>query len=100
MKRELCYTIPKGAGDMNIIIAKNIRTEKTIRKSRFICSLQRAESEEEAKSFIKDIKKSIGMRRIIAVLTLLMNSSSDPMMTGNRPARPVYLCWKSYVNSR
>ena len=57
MKRELCYTIPKGAGDMNIIIAKNIRTEKTIRKSRFICSLQRAESEEEAKSFIKDIKK-------------------------------------------
>lgn len=57
MKRELCYTIPKGAGDMDIIIAKNIRTEKTIRKSRFICSLQRVESEEEAKSFIKDIKK-------------------------------------------
>ena len=53
MKRELCYTIPKGAGDMNIIIAKNIRTEKTIRKSRFICSLQRAESEEEAKSLLK-----------------------------------------------
>ena len=42
---------------MDIIIAKNIRTEQIIRKSRFVCSLKRVDSGDEAKSFIKDIKK-------------------------------------------
>ena len=42
---------------MYITIAKNIRTEEIVQKSRFICSLQKVESEEDAKVFITAVKK-------------------------------------------
>ena len=38
-------------------IAENSEYEIVIRGSRFICSLQRVENEEEAKAFIQTIKK-------------------------------------------
>ena len=42
---------------MNLTIAKDIRTEQVISKSRFICSLKKVKTEEEAQEFIKAIKK-------------------------------------------
>ena len=42
---------------MNLTIAKNIRTEQVISKSRFICSLKKVKTEEEAQEFIKAVKK-------------------------------------------
>lgn len=38
-------------------IKENGQSEIEIKKSRFICSLKRIESEEEAKNFIQEIKK-------------------------------------------
>ncbi len=42
--------------------------EIVIEKSRFICHLSRAASEEEAQEFIQKIKNSTGMRLITAQL--------------------------------
>ncbi len=42
---------------MNLTIAKDIRTEQVISKSRFICSLKKVKNEEEAQEFIKAVKK-------------------------------------------
>ena len=42
---------------MNLTIAKDIRTELVISKSRFICSLKKVKTEEEAQEFIKAVKK-------------------------------------------
>lgn len=42
---------------MNLTIAKDIRTELVISKSRFICSLKKVKTEEEAQEFIKSVKK-------------------------------------------
>ena len=42
---------------MNLTISKDIRTEQVISKSRFICSLKKVQTEEEAQEFIKVIKK-------------------------------------------
>ena len=42
---------------MNLTIAKDIRTEQIISKSRFICSLKKVKTEEEAQEFIKAVKK-------------------------------------------
>ncbi|MBQ9698919.1 MAG: YigZ family protein [Acidaminococcaceae bacterium] len=42
---------------MNLTIAKDIRTEQVISKSRFICSLKKVKTEEEAQDFIKAVKK-------------------------------------------
>ncbi len=42
---------------MNLTIAKDIRTEQVISKSRFICSLKKVKTEEEAQEFIKAVKK-------------------------------------------
>ena len=42
---------------MNLTIAKEIRTEQVISKSRFICSLKKVKTEEEAQEFIKAVKK-------------------------------------------
>ena len=42
---------------MNLTIAKDIRTEQVISKSRFICSLKKVKTEEEAQEFIKTVKK-------------------------------------------
>ncbi len=38
-------------------IARNVRVEQVIEKSRFICTLRKVSSEEEAQAFIKEIKK-------------------------------------------
>ena len=38
-------------------IKENGQSEIEIKKSRFICSLRRIESEDQAKSFIQEIKK-------------------------------------------
>lgn len=43
-------------------------SEIEIKKSRFICSVKRVTSEEEAKAFIAAIKKNIGKPIIIVVL--------------------------------
>ena len=45
------------ATGMNLTIAKDIRTEQVISKSRFICSLKKVKTEEEAQEFIKTVKK-------------------------------------------
>ena len=45
------------ATGMNLTIAKDIRTEQVISKSRFICSLKKVKTEEEAQEFIKAVKK-------------------------------------------
>lgn len=42
---------------MKYTIAKDIRTEKVIQKSRFICSLKKVKTEPEALAFIKAVKK-------------------------------------------
>ncbi len=42
---------------MNLTIAKDVRTELVISKSRFICSLKKVKTEEEAQEFIKAVKK-------------------------------------------
>ena len=42
---------------MNLTIAKDMRTEQVISKSRFICSLKKVKTEEEAQEFIKAVKK-------------------------------------------
>lgn len=42
---------------MNLTIAKDIRTEQVISKSRFICSLKKVKTEEDAQEFIKTVKK-------------------------------------------
>lgn len=42
---------------MNLTIAKDIQTEQVISKSRFICSLKKVKTEEEAQEFIKAVKK-------------------------------------------
>jgi uncharacterized YigZ family protein len=42
---------------MNLTVAKDIRTEQVISKSRFICSLKKVKTEEEAQEFIKAVKK-------------------------------------------
>lgn len=47
-------------------IKENGQSEIEIKKSRFICSLRRIESEDQAKSFIQEIKKNIGKRTITA----------------------------------
>ncbi|KAF1295768.1 YigZ family protein [Enterococcus sp. JM4C] len=43
--------------DQYITIKENYQTEIEIKKSRFICFLKRIETEEQAKSFIQEIKK-------------------------------------------
>ena len=42
---------------MNLTVAKDIRTEQVISKSRFICSHKKVKTEEEAQEFIKAVKK-------------------------------------------
>jgi len=42
---------------MNLTIAKDVRTEQVISKSRFICSLKKVKTEAEAQEFIKAVKK-------------------------------------------
>ena len=42
---------------MNLTIAKDTRTEQIISKSRFICSLKKVKTEDEAQEFIKAVKK-------------------------------------------
>ena len=42
---------------MSLTIAKDTRTEQVISKSRFICSLKKVKTEEEAQDFIKAVKK-------------------------------------------
>ena len=42
---------------MSLTIAKDIRTELVISKSRFICSLKKVKTEEEAQEFIRAVKK-------------------------------------------
>ena len=42
---------------MNLTVAKDIRTEQVISKSRFICSLKKVKTEEDAQEFIKAVKK-------------------------------------------
>ena len=42
---------------MILTIAKDIRTEQVIQKSRFICSLKKVATEEEAQAFLKERKK-------------------------------------------
>jgi len=42
---------------MNLTIARDIRAEQVISKSRFICSLKKVKTEEEAQDFIRSVKK-------------------------------------------
>ena len=42
---------------MNLTIAKDTRTEQIISKSRFICSLKKVKTEDEAQEFVKAVKK-------------------------------------------
>ena len=49
-------------------IVKDYRKEIVIEKSRFICSLKKVNSEEEAQEFIKAVKKEFWMLLIIALL--------------------------------
>ncbi|KFN90343.1 hypothetical protein TMU3MR103_1544 [Tetragenococcus muriaticus 3MR10-3] len=49
-------------------IQKNGQAEIEIKKSRFICSLKRVYTEEEAKDFIQQLKKNTGKPPTIVVL--------------------------------
>ena len=57
-------------------IKENGQSEIEIKKSRFICSLRRIESEDQAKNFIQEIKK-------------------EHWMMENQVERRAYRCWKS-----
>jgi uncharacterized YigZ family protein len=43
--------------DMVLTIAKDIRVEQVIQKSRFLCTLKKVATEDEAQAFLRDIKK-------------------------------------------
>ncbi|MGI6263698.1 MAG: YigZ family protein, partial [Succiniclasticum sp.] len=42
---------------MILTIAKDIRVEQVIQKSRFLCTLKKVATEDEAQAFLRDIKK-------------------------------------------
>lgn len=82
-------------------IKENGQSEIEIKKSRFICSLRRIESEDQAKSFIQEIKKNIGKRTITAAPSSLEKKmkSSEAAMMENQVERLAYRCWKSSKKS-
>ena len=75
-------------------IREDGQSEQEIKKSRFICSLKRVTSEEEAKAFILALKKSIGRLIIIAVLLLLARTmrSNEAATMGNQAVPLVSPC--------
>ncbi len=75
-------------------IREDGQSEQEIKKSRFICSLKRVTSEEEAKAFILALKKSIGRPIIIAVLLLLAKTmrSNEAATMGNQAVPLVSPC--------
>ena len=78
-------------------IKENGQSEIEIKKSRFICSLRRIESEDQAKSFIQEIKKEHWKRTITAAPSSLEKKmkSSEAAMMENQVERRAYRCWKS-----
>lgn len=72
---------------MILTIAKDIRVEQVIQKSRFLCSLKKVATEEEAQAFLRAVKKNFGMLPIIAAPMSLTRRSSGPVTTGNRRGR-------------
>ncbi len=82
-------------------IKENGQSEIEIKKSRFVCSLKRIESEEEAKNFIQEIKKNIGKQTITAVPSSLAKKmrSNEAAMMANQVERRAYRCWKSSKKS-
>jgi uncharacterized YigZ family protein len=57
VSREVLLRERRKQQDMNLTIAKDTRTEQIISKSRFICSLKKVKTEDEAQEFIKAVKK-------------------------------------------
>lgn len=78
-------------------IKENGQSEIEIKKSRFICSLRRIESEDQAKSFIQEIKKEHwkANHNCSAFIIGEKMKSSEAAMMENQVERLAYRCWKS-----
>ena len=65
------------------------------KKSRFICTVQHVECEEEAWSFIEEMKKNIGMPLITVMHTRWGKTESTPdaVMTVSLQEQQEGLCW-------
>lgn len=81
-------------------IKENGQSEIEIKKSRFICSLRRIESEDQAKSFIQEIKEHWKANHNCSAFIIgeKMKSSEAAMME-NQVERLAYRCWKSSKKS-
>lgn len=82
-------------------IKENGQSEIEIKKSRFICSLRRIESEDQAKSFIQEIKKEHwkANHNCSAFIIGEKMKSSEAAMMENQVERLAYRCWKSSKKS-
>ena len=71
--------------------------EFEIEKSRFICYLNRAFSESEAREYIYRLKSCIPMQHITVLLLLLesITKFSEVAMMENLAAQPEYQCWNA-----
>ena len=79
------YYIPAGAGESEYI-------EK---RSQFIGRVRPVESEEEARAFIAEMKKTHYDARHNCWCHLLKTASSATPTTASRRARPGCRCWRS-----
>lgn len=82
-------------------IKENGQSEIEIKKSRFICSLRRIESEDQAKNFIQEIKKEHwkANHNCSAFIIGEKMKSSEAAMMENQVERRAYRCWKSSKKS-
>ena len=72
-------------------IKENGQSEIEIKKSRFICSLRRIESGDQAKSFIQEIKKEHWKANHNCSAFII----GEAAMMENQVERRAYRCWKS-----
>lgn len=75
-------------------IKENGQSELEIKKSRFICSLKRVETEEEAKQFIQETKKEHwkANHNCSAFVIGEKMKSNEVVTTESRAGLPVYRC--------
>lgn len=66
------------------------------KKSRFIATVRKCESEAEAVGFIEEMKKSTGTQNITAMLSAWGPGENRPgaAMMGSLPGRRDGLCWR------
>ena len=79
-----------------LTIAQDVTHEIIIKKSRFICSLFRVESEEQAQAAITQIKSFTARQPTTALPTCSANTTrfSVKATTASLVEPPAYQCWK------